>query len=94
MPSAQEIALAVWGYTNPALDGRDMRQIVADTENRAANIPGGNYWGDLIGAVDKINTGVADLTTRPAADIAKQLDAAGIAAAVRDELVALLEGKK
>ncbi|BCW79018.1 M23 family metallopeptidase [Arthrobacter sp. NicSoilC5] len=55
-------------------------------------IPGENYWKDLIGAVDKINGGVDDLVHRPAADIASQLNAAGIAADVRDELVKLIGG--
>lgn len=89
----KDIALHVWAFKNEQQDSRDMRQIVADGERHNNQIPGGTYWGDLIGAVDKINGGVDNLVKRPAADIAAQLDAAGIAADVRDELVKLLGGK-
>lgn len=64
---------------------------------RTATLPGQQdelqYWADLIGAVDKINGGVADLQSRPAADIAAQINAAGLAVAVRDELVKLISGQ-
>lgn len=88
----QDIALHVWAFSNPKLDPRDMRQIVADMAAHVGQVPGGGYWSDLIGAVDKINGGVANLVARPAADIAAELNAAGIAADVRDELVKLIGG--
>ena len=45
MPSAQEIAAAVWGFTNPALDPRDMRQVVADIPKDTAGPLPGAVWG-------------------------------------------------
>lgn len=47
----------------------------------------------LAGFADFQTVATRALLARPAADIAAQLDAAGIAAAVRDELVKLLGGK-
>lgn len=73
-------------------------EVLDALNTRTATLPGQKdelrYWGDLIGAVDKTNNGVAGLVARPAADIAAQLNAAGIAAAVRDELVKLIGGAK
>lgn len=72
---------------------------VLDTLNtRTAHLPDekdqGLYWTNLIGAVDKTNNGVANLVSRPPAEIAAQINAAGLAAAVRDELVRLIGGAK
>ena len=71
---------------------------VLDTLNtRTAHLPDekdqGLYWTNLIGAVDKTNNGVANLVSRPPAEIAAQINAAGLASAVRDELVKLIGGK-
>lgn len=88
----KEIPGHVWSYKNG--EERDAYQILRDTASHNGQIPGGNYWADLIGAVDKINGGVDNLVHRPVADIAKQLDAAGLAIAVRDELIELLKGKE
>lgn len=63
--------------------------VLAEIHTAAATLPGQKdmaiYWKDLIGGVDATNN-------RTAAGIAAQINAAGLAEAVRDELVNLLKG--
>lgn len=44
-PIAKASAAATWGFTNPALDPRDMRQVVADIPKDAAATVPGAVWG-------------------------------------------------
>lgn len=62
-------------------------QVLDKIHQKSNQLPDGEYWNDLIHATARIDRKAA------APDIAAQLDAAGIAAEVRDELVKLLGGK-
>ena len=79
MPSAQEIAAAVWGYSNQGQDSRDMRQIVADIPKDLpvavwsyANpgLGGGDAYQilrDAVANTDRIAADVATVAAREAA---------------------------
>lgn len=80
MPSAQEIAAAVWGFRNPEQDPRDMRQIVADLPKdvpagvwgyQNPNIGGGDAYQilrDAVANTDRIAGAVADVAARKASE--------------------------
>jgi hypothetical protein len=74
MPSAQEIAAAVWGFSNKELDQRDMRQIVADIPVAVwsyanPNIGGGDAYQilrDAVANTDRIASDVASVAAKAA----------------------------
>jgi len=80
MPSAQEIAAAVWGFSNPALDQRDMRQIVADIPKdlpvavwsyQNPSIGGGDAYQilrDAVANTDRIAGAVATVAAQKASE--------------------------
>lgn len=80
MPSAQEIAAAVWGFSNPALDQRDMRQIVADVVKDVPvavwsyanpSIGGGDAYQilrDAVANTDRIAGAVASVAAQRASE--------------------------
>jgi len=87
MPSAQEIAAAVWGFRNTEQDGRDMRQIVADAPKDVSgavwsytnpNIGGGDAYQILRDAVANTN--------RIAADVAAVAAKAAAGGATEDQI--------
>jgi hypothetical protein len=87
MPSAQEIAAAVWGFKNPALDSRDMRQIVADIQK---DVPVGvwSYSNPSVGGGDAyqiLRDAVAN-TDRIAADVATVAAKEAAAGASEDQI--------
>jgi hypothetical protein len=74
MPTAQEIAAAVWGFSNKDLDQRDMRQIVADIPVAVwsyanPNIGGGDAYQilrDAVANTDRIASDVASVAAKAA----------------------------
>jgi hypothetical protein len=76
MPSAQEIAAAVWGFSNKDLDQRDMRQIVADIPVAVwsyanPNIGGGDAYQilrDAVANTDRIAGAVASVAAQRASE--------------------------
>lgn len=87
MPSAQEIAAAVWGYTNPGEDQRDMRQMVADIPK---DLPGAvwSYANPGLGGGDAyqiLRDAVAN-TDRIAADVASVAAKAATGGASEDQI--------
>gem|GEM_PF-5609975 len=58
-----------------------------NTNTDTPALPKAQYWADLINAVARVDASAS------APEIAAQIDAAGLAVAVRDELVKLLGGK-
>lgn len=76
MPSAQEIAAAVWGFTNPEHDHRDMRQVVADLPVAVwsysnPGIGGGDAYQilrDAVANTDRIASSVASVAALKASE--------------------------
>lgn len=76
MPSAQEIAAAVWGFTNPEHDHRDMRQVVADIPVSVwsysnPGIGGGDAYQilrDAVANTDRIASSVASVAAQKASE--------------------------
>lgn len=106
MPSLDEIARAVWSYRNTDIEQRDAYQVLRDTPGAVWKQP--IDWrdpatGELKRGATTAETQLSFLDTntariidssRAAADIAQQINAAGLAAQVRDELVKLIGGAK
>lgn len=75
MPSAKEIAEAVWGFVNPEQDQRDMRQIVADLPGavwsyKNPGLGGGDAYQilrDAVANTDRIGDAIANVAANAAA---------------------------
>jgi len=87
MPSAQEIAAAVWGFSNKDLDARDMRQIVADIP-KDLPVAVWSYANPSIGGGDAyqiLRDAVAN-TNRIASDVAAVAAKAAAGGATEDQI--------
>ena len=106
MPSLDEIARAVWSYKNADIEQRDAYQVLRDVpaDTVTKQVPHkdpitGNDDGattslaTMAGYADFQATATRALVLQGPSGIAQQINAAGLASAVRDELVKLLGGK-